>query len=373
MKPSFIVSLLILALGMRPAPAQNSLEMLQQDLDEMKAEHQEMTAKNFDAFITALQAAAQSPEAAEKLYLQAGGTLPKAADVRTEYEHETPREESARLAVDHNVEASFGGMLQLHCALMRYAAIFVAEPSTPGLNESWLAWLKTAAQAYPQIDVSTTDTRDDSTSDDDTARHNRRHRLGADSATGYVPAPPPDPVAPIKNLELKASPISSFLGFRQWKKSDQGTWSVADLPHFYQQQVLEPLRKAPTAETLAAWDVYMAMMNADQPDAKAWTEVDYPALLFDKDCDDFASAPDTDKLQTLIGIMKAHPDHPLQDEWLARMHAMVQGYRRQRSGSSVVPVSVAPETPFRPDATSDAPITATTVVPPATNSAPSKP
>jgi hypothetical protein len=364
---------MLLAAGAIAAWAQSSLEMLQRDLDEMKTEHEEMTAKNFAAFLSALQNAAETPDAAEKLYLQAGGTAPKAAEVRTEYEHETPTEASARLTIDRNEEASFSGALQLHCALMRYAAMFVTQPQAAGLNDEWLAWLKTAAQVYPQLAVVTTDTRGDPASDDASRHSHHRHSDPPEPANPPPASPAPvDLASQIRNLSVKTSPISSFLGFHHWGKSDEGAWKVADLPEFYRTQILEPLRKTPNADTLAAWDVYMAMMNADQPDAKTWTDVDYPKLLFDKDVDDFASAPDTEKLQTLIGIMKAHPDHPLQDEWLGRMKALIQGYRQQRSGGSAAATTVPEPVPVQPDSGNEAPITATAVVSPATNSAPAR-
>ena len=347
--------------------------MLQRDLDEMKTEHQEMTAKNFASVLSELQGAAETPEAAEKLYLEAGGTMPKPAEVRTAYDHETPREAAARQAIDQSENASFGGLLQLHCGLMRYAALYVTQPSTTGLADGWLAWLKAAAQVYPQLSVITTDTRADPAADDDAARHSHHRHDPAQPATAPTPAPAPDAATQIKKLSVKASPISSYLGFRGWGKTDEASWKVSDLPQFYRDQILEPLRKKPSADTLAAWDVYMAMMNADQPDAKMWTDVDYPALLFDKDCDDFASAPDTDKLQTLIGVMKAHPDHPQQDEWLSRMHTMVQAFRQQRAGVVATQANATQEpAPVQPDSGSNAPITATTVVPPSTNSAPSR-
>jgi hypothetical protein len=83
-----------------------------------------------------------------------------------------------------------------------------------------------------------------------------------------TPTPTPSPTPHIKTPEMygkamRDSVISKFLGFNVWADKEQGGWSVQDLPKLYRANVLDPLRATPTADTLAAWDAYIAMANAD--------------------------------------------------------------------------------------------------------------
>ena len=306
--------------------AQSSLDMLQRDLDQMKQEHQEASSKNFDYFLRSLETAQSDPQSAEKLYYQAGGAPPPKAAVMTKYEHETPTEEAARRNLDQAVTANFDGALQLHCALMRFAALFVAKPDTSGLQDGWIAWLKSVGPSYPQVGGIVVDPRISAENKGDGDGHSRRPHV--------PPGAKVDASGGIKALAVRDSPIGSYLGFHGWGDKAQGGWRLADLPGLYRQEILEPLRKSPSAATLAAWDVYIAMMNADQPDEDRWADIDYPAFQFDKGCDDFAGAPNTDKLEALMGIIKAHPEHPRVDEWFGRVHDLLQAYRAQRAAAS---------------------------------------
>jgi hypothetical protein len=305
--------------------AQSSLEMLQQDIEQLKQEHEAASSKNLDYFMSALTEASGSPESADKLYLAAGGKPPDPAKVKTAYEHETPTEEAAREAVDQQTMASFDGTLQLQCGMMRLAALFATDSKSPTLQDDWLAWLKNAAASYPQLAAPVTDSR--ATPDNDQAGDGRHHHHEDDPDS-------PDPIAALRKVSMSESPISKYLGFQGWGKKEQGGWKIADLPEMYRKQILEPLRKTPSPATLAAWDVYIAMMNADEPDQDQWTTVDYPALQFDKDSDDFASAPSTEKLETLVALIKANPDHPKQDEWFSRVQDMLKSLQAQKSADA---------------------------------------
>ena len=345
MKRFACVALLGFGLLENAVRAQSSLEMLQRDIEQLKQEHEAATTKNLDYFMTTLTEASGSAESADKLYLAAGGKAPDPAKVRTAYEHETPTEEAAREAVDQQTMASFDGTLQLHCGMMRLAALFVTDPKSSTLQDDWLTWLKSAAQNYPQLAAKVTDSRDTPDDNKDTngdGRHHSHHEEEPDAK--------PDPTAAVRNLSMSESPISTYLGFRDWGKSDQGKWRVADVPDLYRKDILEPLRQTPTAATLAAWDVYIAMKNADQPDPDQWTNVDLPALQFDKDCDDFNSAPSTEKLETLVGIIKANPDHPLEDQWFTRVQAMLKTFQAQKDGGAAAPTPDAALPPIQPDA-----------------------
>jgi hypothetical protein len=312
-----------------PARAQTPLDALEKDLDEVKQQHQQMTAANFDNFLNELNAAAGDPQQAAQLYQAAGGKLPNATAVKTEHEHETPDEKSARLEKDREKMARFESMLQLHCGMMRLAALFVEKPDTATLQGDWVAWLKSAAPTYEQLDG------------------------------------PED----IKNLKMDKSVIGAYLNFDDWGDKEQGKWSVSDLPKFFRSQVLEPLRTPPTAATLPVWDTYIAMKSIDEPDQDKWTGVEYPALLFEKDSDDFASAPSTEKLQTLVELIKANAKHPKVDDWIAQVHDMMKSYRSQIGATAVAggaPAASAPSDFVQPDNPNAAPAVAQTV----TNAAP---
>ncbi len=282
--------------------AQSSLDMLEKDLNEVKQEHQEATSQNTDNFLKSLETASATADAALNLYQQAGGELPDATEVQTKYEHETPTEKAARLAKDQTNLSNFAGMVQLHCGLMRFAALQIVKPDLSTLHGDWLAWLKNAVLIYPQL----------------TGAHK------------------------IKEMTMKDSIISSYLAFQGWGDKDEGGWTVKDLPRFYRRDVLEPLRNPPTAAALPAWDIFIAMKNADEPDPDKWNQVTYPGLAFDRDADDFAIAPSTEKLETMVKFIKANSTHPKADEWIGRVHEMMQAYRAQKAGLPA-PASSTPD------------------------------
>jgi hypothetical protein len=288
--------------------AQTSLDVLQQDLDQIKQEHQDASSASYVKFESALEEASGSAEAALKLFQAAGGTMPPPTPVKTRYEHETPTEEAARRAKDASVQASFGSMAQLHCGMMRLAAIFVEKPDTPALKEDWAAWLKQAATIYPQLG-------------------------GADT---------------VKQMTMADSVVSKYLGFHGWGQKEQGQWSVQDVPKFYRTTVLDPLRAHQDASTLAAWDSYIAMKNADEPDADKWNQVDYPDLEFEKGSDDFAMEPSTEKIEALVTLLKANPTHPHFEDWLGRVKEMIAGLKASKANTAQ---AEAPMTNFvQPDA-----------------------
>jgi hypothetical protein len=168
---------------------------------------------------------------------------------------------------------------------------------------------------------------------------------------------------------MDKSVIGAYLNFDDWGDKEQGKWSVSDLPKFFRSQVLEPLRTPPTAATLPVWDTYIAMKSIDEPDQDKWTGVEYPALLFEKDSDDFASAPSTEKLQTLVELIKANAKHPKVDDWIAQVHDMMKSYRSQIGATAVAggaPAASAPSDFVQPDNPNAAPAVAQTV----TNAAP---
>jgi hypothetical protein len=285
-----------------PLAAQTSFDVLEQDLKEAKQKHDDAASELFKTFLSTIDTASQSSAQALELYKSAGGSLPDAAPVRTRYEYETPSEKAIRDAQDQANFSSVAVVIQVHCGLMHYAALLTINPKAPGLHDDWLNWLKTTGQIYPQ--------------------------LAGKRA--------------LKDVAVRDSVISNYLGFHGWDDSDAGKWCLSDLPRLYRELILEPSRKQPTPATLDLWDTYTAMRAADQPDREKWAQEDEPVLDFDRGADDFAIAPAMEKLSTLIAIIKANPTHSHLDEWITRMRAMIQTYR---NGKSAPAPAATPSTP----------------------------
>jgi hypothetical protein len=229
-----------------------------------------------------------------QLYQKVGGSLPDPTEVKTLYEHETPTEKAARLAQDQANLSTFGGVIQLQCGLMRIAVEEVTKPSPPGVQSEWVAWLKQAAAVYPQL-------------------------------TGNEA---------VKSMQLHDSPIAAFFNFHGWAGKDQAHWSVRGIPQYFHDSVLEPMRHPPTPEVLPVWDAYIAMMSADEPDQDKWTNVELPDLQFQRAGDDFTSAPDSEKLEAMVGLIKAHPNHPKLEQWITQMRTMIESYRSTHHGEA---------------------------------------
>jgi hypothetical protein len=193
---------------------------------------------------------------------------------------------------------------------------------------------------------------------------------------------------------MRDSLISKFLGFNAWPEKNStagntsgsssdgkapGDWSVQDLPSLFRANVLEPLRASPTAATLAAWDAYIAMMNADEQDNDKWNQVDYPPLQFDRACDDYTVAPSTEKLEGLVNLIKANPTYPQVDDWITRVHQLLDDYRTRQGGNAPVAQNPATApTPSTPGGTSNVIVTTqqqgdATIIITHTNAAPANP
>ena len=302
------------------AVAQNSIETLEQELNEAKQQHQETTAQVLANFFSQIDAAMASPDAAVDLYKNAGGTLPDPSPVITIHDSESATEKEARLAMDQSNLAKLGVLLQLHCGLMHYAALFVIKPDQAGLKDQWMTWLKAAAQAYPQLSAPLPN-------DPNAAAHKKKRDQDSNA-----PAAKPFNFADIKGKAMRESIISKFLAFKSWADKDQGGWSVRDLPKLYRANILEPLRTSPSTATLAAWDTYITMANADEPDNDRWNQSVYPPLQFDRACDAYAVEPSTEKLEALVALIKANPTFPQADEWISRTHKLLDDYSAHHGG-----------------------------------------
>jgi len=322
------------------AVAQNSLDALEQELNEAKQQHQDITSQVLTNFFTQVDAAMASPDAAVALYQQAGGTMPDPSPVVSDHVTETPSERQARLALDQANLSRLGTVLQLHCGLLHYAALFVVKPDQKGLQDDFVTWLKSAGQMYPQLSVP-------GEIDNPPPPPHRKKKDKDNDAPPVTPRPIPFNPADMKGKTMRESIIGKYLGFKGWADKDQAEWSVRQLPKLYRTNVLEPLRTAPTAATLAAWDTYIAMANADEKDNDKWTQVVYPPLQFDRACDDYAVAPDAEKLEGLVGLIKANPTYPQVDDWIARVHQLMDDYRARHGGKATTEQSpaTAPSTP----------------------------
>jgi hypothetical protein len=306
------------------AVAQGSLDTLEQELNEAKQQHQEVTAQTLASFFSQIDAAMSSPDAAVALYQQAGGVLPDPAPVVTQHAEESATEKEARMALDQANLSALGAVLQVHCGLMHYAALFAVKPDQKGLQNEWVAWLKSAAQTYPQLAVPA----------GNNGQQPGLQKKKKGRAPGLGGPPPPSLEDIIKAKTMRESIISKFLDFKGWADKEQGGWAVRDLPKFYRANVLEPLRASPTTATLTAWDVFIAMANADEKDNDKWDQFVFPPLQFDRACDDYAVAPGTEKLEALVGLIKANPTYPEVDDWIARVHSLMDDYRMRHGGKA---------------------------------------
>jgi hypothetical protein len=329
--------------------AQTSLDALEEALKEAKQQHQDVTSQVSTNFFTQVGAAMASSDAAVALYQQAGGPLPDPVPVVTEHENETETEREERKAFDQANIARLGEALQLHCGLMHFAALFVVQPDQKGLQDDWVAWLKSAAAIYPQLRVAAAPV------DPNPVEPHKRKRDRDDKPA--LTRPPPFNPSDLKGKAMRDSIIGKFLAFPNWADKEQGGWSVQDLPRLYRANVLEPLRASPTAATLTAWDAYIALANADEPDDVRWNQVDYPPLQFDRACDDYSVTPSTEKLEGLVDLIKANPTAPQADEWITRVHALLDSYRAHHGGGAITQAPL----PSPPIPAVDPNVTVTTV------------
>lgn len=325
--------LLLLAI---PVHGQSSFDELKQEVAQLKQEHKEGNAKFLADFFSQLETASASPEAALDLYKTAGGKMPDAAPVQSKYEHETPDERADREARDQANQTNLALVAQLHCGLMKFGALFVVQPKRPGLHDDWIAWLKNAPQIYLQIKPPAPPPAQDDSGGDSGGRHKQPHAT----------ATPPTSVAmDFKATSLHDSIIGNYLGFHGWGDKDQGTWSVGGLPELFRAEILEPLRGHPNDDTLAAWDVYISMKNADEPDQDKWNSVDYPPLALDRACDDYAITPSVEKLQAAEAIISQNSDHPRYDEMMAKLDKLMADYAARHPGAPLVKPISAPSNP----------------------------
>ena len=285
--------ILWLALGLltfhgTPVRAQNSLDILEEELKTAKQQHEDMTAADKVNLFGQVDQAKYSPDAAFNLYQQAGGTMPDPSPIITQHESETPTEREARIALDQAALSKLGLLLQLHCGLMHFAALFVVDPKKEGLQQEWVAWLQKAAQSYIQLgSLSPNNGGGNERPPGEAPVHHHHHEPAAaadNGLNGGGGGPPPAQslsLAELKAKSMRDSIISKALHFRSWGASEQGGWAVeaTSRPGSIALLSSDPARTPPTATTLADWDVYIAMRsNSDERDSDHWNTIVNPPL-----------------------------------------------------------------------------------------------
>jgi hypothetical protein len=339
------------------------MDVLEQELREAKQQHQDVTAQTLANFFTQVDAAMASSDAALALYQQAGGAPPDPVPVATLYASETASEKKARQALDAANLATMANALELQCGLMHYAALFVVSPEQKGLQAEWVAWLNRAAQIYPQLAVPTP-----------VPAPIADPGKPVSGVAALVRPPPFDPSG-LEGIAVSDSVIGKYLGFKTWDDKDPGRWSVHDLPGLFRTNVLDPLRVSPTAATLDAWDVYIAMLSSDEKDSAKWNDEIYPPLQFERLADGYAVAPSTEKLEGLVNLIKAHPTDPKADDWISRVHQLMEAYRARHATGEKTAENSTPPTSVVTTANPNVTVTTTTqgdmtIVTTHTNSAP---
>ena len=325
--------------------AQSTLDALDEELKEVQQQHDDATAQSLSSFFSQIDPAMTSPDAAVSLWQQAGGGMPAPTPVTTEYETESASEREQREAKDKQSAEILGEMLQVHCGLLHYGAIFVVDSKRQGLAADFNSWLERAARAYPQISAAAAPPLPADSNDDNAGKHHKHTVASPTSDTGTATVPPVH-LSDVIKQPLHDSLISKFLGFKSWKDSDQAGWSVRKIPALFKANILDPSRTTPTQATLNNWDVYIAMEQADEPDPDKWTSTDYPAFQFERAFDDYAITPGTEKLEALVQLIHANPTHPNADDWLTRTKALLDAYRTGHGGAPAAVVqNSAPPAP----------------------------
>jgi hypothetical protein len=349
MKRFWVVGISVVMAMTGLAHAQSTLDALDQELKEAQQQHDDVTAQNLSNFFSQVDQAMQSTEGSVQLWQSAGGAMPALTGTTTQYSSETASERETREAKDRANVQALGGMLQVHCGLLHYGGQFVTDPKQKGLQDAFNDWLQKIAAVYPQLGASTSD----STSSPGGGEHKHHHGDAGGGGAGAAAPPPPLNFSELKGKTLKDSPITKYLGFTAaFKDKDQGSWSVKQIPALFKTNILDPSRATPNATTLGNWDIYVAMMQADETDPDKWTTTDYPPFQFERAYDDYSISPNTDKIQTLVQIIHANPTHPGAPDWLTRTKAALDAYRAGHGGGGATP-AVVQNTPAAPTANSN--------------------
>ena len=258
-------------------------------MKQAKATHDSSASQLMTTFLGTLQNAEQSPSFALDLYKKAGGNLPDAAPVQSRYEYETPTEKAEREAIDASNFSTVAIVIQIHCGLMYNAALLVTTPTAAGVQEGWIDWLKNTAAQYPQLQGTRA----------------------------------------LKKVAMRDSVISSYLGFSGWGDSAQGQWTVRDLPQLYHDLVLQrrcAIRRPPPRSTPGT-PISPCARRTSRTRTSGRSRRSRRSTLTAMRTTTTVQ-PSMDKLAALDAIIKANPTSDHLNDWIARMQAMIDSYRR---------------------------------------------
>jgi hypothetical protein len=343
------------------AHAQSAMmKALQDELNQAKLKHQQATSLMLSNFFSQVNTAMASTDGAIDLYVKAGGTIPDPSPVLTLHENESASEKEARLALDQENLTGIGTVLMLHCGMLHYAAMFALYPDQKGLQADWVTWLKRAAQVYPLV----TGPAQPPPPPPPRKKSEHDHEFQHNPGPPVLQRPAPYNLSELREKTMRGSIIGKFLEFKYWGDKEQAGWAVKDIPKLYFDNVLTPLRVTPSPATLAAWDVYISLANAEEKDNDKWTNDVFPPLQFERAVDAYQVTPSTEKLEVLVNLIAANPTNPATTDWTARVQDLINGYGAHRSGGvtpNLAPaVRVAPTPGGTPGAPTPA-VTTTTV------------
>ncbi|HUB67050.1 MAG TPA: hypothetical protein VL981_06155 [Candidatus Methylacidiphilales bacterium] len=323
------------------AYAESSLDALENELNQTQQEQQSASSEQFTNFLNSIDQGMQSPTAAVQLYQSAGGGMPAPAPVYAFHPpDETPDEQALRQAQDQAVVNALGSTAQLHCGLIHFAALFAQNPNQKGLATDWVAWLKQAAPIYLQT-VTPPDTRTRPPIPSPEERRRERERGDRPNNNDNNEENRRDYARELKTVPVRDSLISAYFHYHAWGEKEQGSWRVQDVPRLYRTQVLDPLRAKPDANTVSAWDAYIAMMSTDELNRERWNNVVYPGLLFQRDCDDFYATPGEEKLTALVELIKNNSGNADAGAWITQVKQMIKDYRTFKSTGVMPPPAFA--------------------------------
>ncbi len=287
----------------------DTLNTLQRELNELKVYQKKAEDDTFAKFFKEITDASTDPDKAMDLYqsaVEALATKPEdgastdpnnpgqASHTPTPRPHH-PKPEKPQTIDDKALTPT---LVMAHCGLVRFSALFILKPETPGLKQSFAVWLESVGSNYPDIG---------------------RNEL--------------------KGVAVVDSVITKFYGLNLGD-SDEGKWSLKKTPELYKLDVLKPLADANDPKVLTSWNTYGGMLHFDETDEDRWTRVVQPSLVFQMRLAAYKLAPGADKLAALFEVIKQNPLHPEAKDMIATVSDLLAAAKAQFGGGAP---SVAPQ------------------------------
>lgn len=303
------------------AAAQTTLDALEQSLRDLGKQHEQGEQALRDDFVRALDAALASPEAALGAWTEAGGRVPEPPRPDAGNEDWIRRvieaceaqgvaapELSGALAGDAQArkrlfkraenyqeilrDYSRGRSSQAawrHCQLLKFATDFSAKKTDPAKEPRWAAWLADNVPGFEQL-------------------------------SGH----------PISGVTVGTSPLVRRYGQEQLLARNYKEWSVQAMPELFRTWILDPARAARARDIGKTWDAFIMLNQAESGNPDKWENERLPWLLFQKQADEYRSAPDVMPLTRMVEIMKQHPAHPRFKEMQAITRELLADLKRRK-------------------------------------------